>query len=205
MLRNLLNPDSPLMLTLTRISDAVFLSLFWILGCFPVVTAGAAFAALYDSVYQGFRKGDTHTWRRFFHTFRGSWKTGLLPTVAFLVLIWGLAKGMIALWNGAVIGTLSWGLFAGAAFLAVTALGILSVLFPMLSRFENSFWRLMKNTLLLALANLPRTIALGILNTGVALLCARYVYPLFFLPALGALLSTVLVEPMFRPYLPEET
>lgn len=204
MFRNLLRPDSPLMITLTQITDVIFLSLFWILGCFPVVTAGASFAALYDSVYRSFRRGDKHPWQRFFHTFRGSWKAGLLPTVVFLLLTGGLVKGVIALWNGAVYGIVSWGVFAGVAFLAVTALGILSVLFPMLSRFENSFGGLLKNTLLLALTNLPRTVALGILNAGAALLCARYVYPLFFLPALGALISTVLVEPMFRPYLPEE-
>lgn len=203
MFRNLIRPDSPLMITLTQITDVVFLSLFWILGCFPVVTVGASFAALYDSVYRGFRRGDKHSWQRFFHTFRGSWKAGLLPSVVFLALIAGLVKGVIALWNGAVYGSVSWGVFAGVAFLAVTALGILSVLFPVLSRFENSFAGLLKNTLLLGLANLPRTIALGMLNAAVALLCVRYVYPLFFLPALGALISTVLVEPMFRPYLPE--
>lgn len=203
MFRNLIRPDSPLMITLTQITDVVFLSLFWILGCFPVVTVGASFAALYDSVYRGFRRGDKHSWQRFFHTFRGNWKAGLLPSVVFLALIAGLVKGVIALWNGAVYGSVSWGVFAGAAFLAVTALGILSVLFPVLSRFENSFAGLLKNTLLLGLANLPRTIALGMLNAAVALLCVRYVYPLFFLPALGALISTVLVEPMFRPYLPE--
>lgn len=204
MFRNLIRPDSPLMITLTQITDVVFLSLFWILGCFPVVTVGASFAALYDSVYRGFRRGDKHSWQRFFHTFRGSWKAGLLPSVVFLVLTGGLVKGVIALWNGAVYGTVSWGVFAGVAFLAVTALGILSVLFPMLSRFENSTLGLLKNTLLLSLANLPGTIALGMLNAAVALLCVRYVYPLFFLPALGALISTVLVEPMFRPFLPEE-
>ncbi len=204
MFRNILRPDSPLMITLTQITDVIFLSLFWILGCFPVVTAGASFAALYDSVYHGFRRGERNSWQRFFHTFRGSWKAGLLPTVVFLLLTGGLVAGVIALWNGAVYGTVSWGVFAGVTFLAVTALGILSVLFPMLSRFENSFGGLMKNTLLLALANLPRTVALGILNAGAALLCAWYVYPLFFLPALGALISTVLVEPMFRPYLPKE-
>lgn len=203
MFRNLIRPDSPLMITLTQITDVVFLSLFWILGCFPVVTVGASFAALYDSVYRGFRRGDKHSWQRFFHTFRGSWKAGLMPSVVFLALIAGLVKGVIALWNGAVYGSVSWGVFAGVAFLAVTALGILSVLFPVLSRFENSFAGLLKNTLLLGLANLPRTIALGMLNAAVALLCVRYVYPLFFLPALGALISTVLVEPMFRPYLPE--
>lgn len=204
MFRNLFHAESPLMITMTQITDCIFLSLFWILGCIPVVTAGASFAALYDGVYRGYRRGDKHPWQRFWHTFRGSWKAGLLPTAVFLALTAGLVKTVIAAWNAAVYAQISWMIFAAAAFLAVTALGILSVMFPMLSRFENSFAGLMKNTVLLALANLPRAIALGILNAAVVLLCLRYVFPLFFLPALGALLSTVLLEPMFRPYLPED-
>lgn len=204
MFRNLFRPDSPLMVTMTQITDCVFLSLFWILGCVPGITAGASCAALYDSVYRGFRQGDRHPWQRFLHTFRGSWKSGMLPTAVFLVLSAGLVRGVIAVWNAAVYGMASWAFFAAVAFLGVTALGILSVVFPVLSRFENSFLGLMKNTLLLALANLPRTIALGMLNACAGLLCLRYVYPLFFLPALAALISTALLEPMFRPYLQVE-
>lgn len=201
MFRNLLRPDSPLMVTMTQITDCIFLSLFWILGCFPVVTAGASFAALYDSVYHGFRAGDRHPWQRFGHSFKANWKAGLLPTGVVLILAYFLVKGLIGAWNGAVYGTLSWGLFAAAAFLGMTALGVLSVVFPVLSRFENSTLGLLKNAFLLALANLPRTIVLGILNGAAIFLCLRYVYPLFFLPALTALLSTWLVEPMFKPYL----
>jgi hypothetical protein len=36
-------------------------------------------------------------------------------------------------------------------------------------------------------------------------LCVRYVLPLFFLPGLTALLSTLFIEPMFKPFMPEET
>ena len=50
MLRNLLRPDSGLMIAMTQITDCIFLSLFWILGCVPVVTVGTACAALYDAV-----------------------------------------------------------------------------------------------------------------------------------------------------------
>ena len=57
---------------------------------------------------------------------------------------------------------------------------------------------------LLSLANLPRTLVLGILNAAVILLCIRFVFPAFFLPAFAALLGSYLIEPMFRPYLPEE-
>ena len=109
---------------------------------------------------------------------------------------------MIAIWNGAVYGTHSWALFAGAALVAAAVLGVLSVLFPLLSRFENPFPVLLKNTLFLAMANLPRTIALGILNAAAGLACAFFVLPLFFLPSLAALIGSVLIEPMFRPFMP---
>jgi uncharacterized membrane protein YesL len=108
---------------------------------------------------------------------------------------------MINLWNSAVYGQISWALFSGGAFAGILALGVLSVMFPMLSRFDNSFGALMKNTVLLAMANLPRTIALGMVNAAAALICVRFVIPLLFLPALSALVSSFFLEPMFNPYM----
>ena len=201
MFRNLFSPDTPLMITMTQLTDCIFLSLFWLLGCFPVVTVGASFAALYDSVHQGFRKGNKHSWQRFLHTFKENWRDGIIPTVVALAAFWLLLKALIALWNSAVYGSISWMLFAAGAILGVLVLGMLSILFPMLSRFENSLGQLLKNTVFLALANAPRTLALGMLNAVSMLLCVRFVFPLFFLPALAALIGTVLIEPMFKPYL----
>ena len=51
MSRSIFHPDSALMITMTQITDCIFLSLFWLVGCFPVVTAGTACAGLYDAVY----------------------------------------------------------------------------------------------------------------------------------------------------------
>lgn len=204
MFRKLLNPENPLMITMTQITDCIFLSLFWLLGCIPVVSVGASFAALYDAAFRAYRQGEKHAWQRFFQVYRRNLKGGILPSVVFLGAFWGLARGLIALWNGAVAGQLSWMLFSGAALVGVLALGILSVLFPMLSRFENSFGALMKNTVLLAMANLPRTLVLGMINASCVVLCAMFILPLFFLPALAALIGSLLIEPMFRPYLNEE-
>lgn len=204
MFRNLLRPDSALMIVMNQITDCIFLSLFWLLGCFPVVTAGASFAALYDASFRFVRRGEKHPWQRFWYVFRTNWKQGILPTVAFLAVAAAGARGLTALWNRAVYGELSWAVFSGGAFIGVLVVGILSVLFPMLSRFENSAAALLKNTVLVALANLPRTLGLGLLNTLSVFLCIRYVYPLFFLPSLAALIGSLLVEPMFKPYLPED-
>lgn len=204
MFRKFLNPDNALMITMTQITDCIFLSLFWLIGCIPVVTMGASFAALYDATYRGFRQSDKHCWQRFLQVYKANWKASIAPTVVFLVCVSVLAKVLIALWNSAVAGTVSWMLFSGGAFVGVLILGIVSILFPVLSRFENPFPVLLKNTMLLGLANLPRTIALGILNAAAALACAFYILPLFFLPSLAALIGSVLIEPMFKPYMPSE-
>ncbi len=204
MFRNLLKPDSGLMITMTQITDCIFLSLFFLLGCMPVLTAGASFAALYDAAYHGFRRGDKHSWQRFFRCFRQNLKASLIPNLVFLAVFCSGSWGLIQLWNGAVAGAVLWQVFSGAALAAMVVLGILSILFPMLSRFENSTGALLRNTFFMGMANLPRTLLLGILNAAALLLCVKYVIPLFFLPCLAALLGTLFLEPMFRPYLPEE-
>ena len=204
MFRKFLNPDNALMITMTQITDCIFLSIFWLMGCIPVVTIGTSFAALYDATYRGFRQGDKHCWGRFLQVYRDNWKAGILPTVVFLAAATALSKILIGLWNTAVAGDLSWMVFSGAAFAGILVVGILSVLFPMLSRFENSFPALLKNTLFLAMANLPRTLALGLLNSVTVLLCAVYVLPLFFMPSLAALIGSLFLEPMFRPFMPAE-
>lgn len=201
MFQKLLNPENPLMITMTQVTDCIFLSLFWLLGCIPVLTMGASFAALYDAAFRGYRQGEKHTWHRFFRVFRRNLKSGLLPSVVFAGVFWAAARGMISLWNGAVLGQLSWMLFSAGAVVGVLLLGILSVLFPMLSRFENSFLGLLKNTVFLSLSKLPFTLALGAINAVGLYLCLRFIFPIFFLPALLALIDSLLIEPMFKPYL----
>ena len=204
MARKFLNPDNALMITMTQITDCIFLSLFFLVGCIPVFTVGASFAALYDATYRGFRQGEKHCWGRFWQVYKSNWKASLAPSLVFLIGLRVLTKGLVRLWNGAVAGTVNWMLFSGGAFAGVLILGILSLMFPILSRFENSFSGLQKNTFFLGFANLPRTLVLGILNAAAGMLCAFYVLPLFFLPSLAALIGSLLIEPMFKPYMPSE-
>ena len=207
MFQKLFNPDHPLMITLSQIGDCVFLSMFWLLGCVPVVTTGAAGAALYDACFRAFRQGEKQSWQRFFQVYRRELKGGILPSLVFWAVLGAGTLGLNTLWNSTTAGGLFWVTVPAGVLAGALVLGILSVLFPMLSRFENSFSMLLKNTLLLSLANLPRTLALGMLNAGCGYVCIRFVFPLFFVPALSALIGSFLIEPMFRPYMdsPDES
>lgn len=201
MFKNLFSPDSGLMIAMGQVTDCIFLSLFWIMGCLPVVTLGASFAALYDSSFRAFREGNKHSWHRFLRVYLDNLKPGILPSLVFLAVLLAGGRGLILLWNAAVAGALPWAVFCVGAMAATAVTGILSVLFPMLSRFENSFPTLLKNTLLLSLAHFPGTLLLGIINAVTGYLCLRFIFPLFFLPSLAALLGSLLLEPMFRPYM----
>lgn len=204
MFKNLFNPENQLMVTMSQVTDCIFLSLFWLLCSFPLVTIGAASAALYDAVYYGFRQGDKHPWGRFFRSFKSNLKPGILPGIAYLVMFGLGAWGLIQVWNAAVWEQVSFAAFSAAAFGVLLVLGILSIIFPMLSRFHNTLWGLLRNSFLMGLLHLPKTLGLGLVNALSILLCARFIFPLFFLPALAALISTLCIEPMFKPYMGED-
>ena len=95
-------------------------------------------------------------------------------------------------------------LLAAAALAVAVVLGALSVVLPMVSRFQNGAMRTIGNAFAVALANLPRTLVLGIVQALTIFLCVYFVVPVVFLPALTALVASLLVEPMFKPYLPED-
>ncbi len=204
MFRNLLKPDSPLMITMTQITDVIFLSLFWLICSFPLVTAGAATAALYDAVYHTFRKGEKHGWQRYFQSFRQNLKGSLVTTVIFLGILLALGWVLIQTWNSAVYGQISWTVFAFAAFLIFALVGVLSILFPMHSRFDNAPGVLWGNTIRLGFSHLPLSLMLAAVNCICVFFCIRFLFPLFFLPGLACLMDTLFIEPMFRPFMPEE-
>lgn len=198
------NFSHSLAVAVSQAVNCVVLSLCWVLCSLPLITIGASSAALYDAVYYGFLRGEKHPRQRFFRSFRNNLKPGILPGIVYLVLFCAGGWGLLRLWNTAVWEQVSFGMFGAAAFAVALLLGTMSVLFPLLSRFNNTFGGLLRNTVLLALVNLPRTLGLGFVNTITVLLCAKLVLPLLFLPALANLLGTVFLEPMFRPYMGDE-
>ena len=136
-------------------------------------------------------------------TYKANWKESILPTLVFYAVVFCLGKTLIPLWNAAVYGQVSWMLFSAAAFAWVVVLGVLNVMMPMLSRFDNSLAGLLRNTVFVAMANLPGTLLVGMVSAAGVVLSAMLVFPVFFMPCLTALISSLFIEPMFRPYMNE--
>ena len=196
-MRRFFNAESGLWQLFGFIGDLVMLSLFWLLCSAPVVTAGAASAALYDAALRGFRQGERNSLTRYFTVFRREWRNGLLPSLLCAALLLAL----FTLWRRLTATLPELPSAALLVPLLVLPLGIVAWVFPMLSRFTLSLGALLSNSLRLALSQILRTLALGALCFASLWLTLRLaLLPVFFLPALLALVCSFLIEPVFRRY-----
>ncbi|MBD5162479.1 MAG: DUF624 domain-containing protein [Oscillibacter sp.] len=201
---NLFNPDAFLWRWCSRILDIMVLSLFWLLCSLPVVTVGAASAALYDAAVHGIRWDEAGACARFFRTFRRELKTAV-PAA----LLWGAALAVL-LWCGQQIGVAIQepgpvlAATAALAALLLFVLGTVSWLFPLLSRFTFSFGALNRTAGQFFMAHLPSSVLLALLLVVSVRACARFWFPVFFVPCTEALLASFLVERAFRKHMPPE-
>lgn len=182
------------------VADFLILSCLWLISSIPMVTVGAASAAMYDCCARCIKDGDRALFSRFFRTFRRELLKSIPSTLLWAAIL-GLLFFLIRSFTGSAAGTdinlvLT---YAMVVFLAV-AVGIASWVFPLLSRFTFDFASLNMTAIRLALAHLPRTMALGAVNIAAGWLCLRLLMPVMVAPGIAALLSAYLLEPVFKPY-----
>lgn len=96
-MRQLLDVNNPVMRVLTTIFDLIALSVFWIIFSLPIVTMGAASAALYHTVYHHVRKGEDYLWNSFWTSFRENFKRQTLCWLVALAILGVLIADAIVL------------------------------------------------------------------------------------------------------------
>ncbi len=111
-MRKLFDMESPLMGFLFKTFDCICLSLLWLLFSLPVLTMGAATAALYATVHKCIQKEEGHLIPTFWNAFRENFKTAtvcwMVIALIFAVLILDASvfRGMLA--RGDAMGNLYW-------------------------------------------------------------------------------------------------
>lgn len=204
MFGNFFSADNPFFLPFGKLVDVVCLSLLWVVCSAPIVTLGAATAALYDAAARCVRCGQSGPYARFFSTFKGSLKAGLPAGLLTAAAVWGLYRLHYFLYLHALERGLWYGIYFFFWVLALVFIGAMGYVLPALSRFELGLGQLLGNCLRLAMAHLPSTVGLGLLLTAAFILF--YDFPLiaiFCLPCLAALGASLFLERIFRPFMGE--
>lgn len=86
-MRGIFSVDSPVMRALIKFFDCICVSILWLLFSLPIVTMGAASAALYTTVYKYLRRDEGHLWDTFWTAFKGNLRRSTLVWLAALAVL----------------------------------------------------------------------------------------------------------------------
>lgn len=199
--------NGPLMTWLSKAADLVILSALWFVCCIPVITIGAATAAMYCVTLKLAREEDVKITACFFRSLKQNLKQGIVLTLIFLVL--GVILFADYFIMSGVEGTV--GMVCSVAFLVmgIWLLCVAFYTFPLQAQFENPIIETLKNAFFLSSQKLGTTAFVFVLNmvpvivACVSLQAFVLAAPVWALvtPGLSAYLCAGRFAKLFAPYL----
>ena len=174
-------PDSFLIRFLTKTCDLLFLNIMFVLSCVTIVFSGAAVTSLYAVTLKMIRGQDYAPIKGFLRALRENFLPSFSATILLFLDVTLLAVLRAALYAETLLMPPT--LFVLLAIIAIFLTALLSWLFPLLARFENTVSRHLNNAVRLSLVNLPVTFLLTAVNLLPLLLC------LLIPPSLGVVFA----------------
>ena len=146
---------------LSRLADLIALNVLFVISCIPVITIGAANAALYDSI-ERIQQNEGFGWKSYWKAFRRDFKksTALWLIEILISALVGYAL-VFYLKSGSSIG--------GVGRIVCIIVGIIWLLasawiFPLHAKYENTPRQTIKNALLCGIMFLPQSVIATFFN-----------------------------------------
>lgn len=200
----MLHPDGWLIRFLTRVCDLLFLNIALVLSCCTVVLSGTAVTALYSITLKMMRGQDCDPIKGFLRGLRENFLPSSFATILLLADVTLFAVLRSVLYAETLL--MPPAVFVVLTIISVFLTALLSYLFPLLARFENTFSRHLSNAVRLSLANLPVTVLITTVNLlplliGLlfpALLGVVFAFWLLFGFAVGAWINSFYLNRIFE-------
>ncbi|MCI8940598.1 MAG: YesL family protein [Dorea sp.] len=199
--------DNIIVRALSRMFDLILLNLLWLACSLPVITIGASTTALYSVTLKMAANEEGYILRGFLEAFRRNWKQS---TAVWLVLLAaGAALGADFMIVRRLPGTLGAAGMALAGAAAALYLIETVFVFPLIAKFENTTFHMMKNAILIPAVRFPfmvlvmltvgMCLALTFLNTA-TILVGAVIWSLIGMSLL-AFANSFLLLGMFKPFM----
>lgn len=166
------NPKSAATKLLTGLCNLILVNILFVLTSIPVFTIGASLTSLYRITIAILSGDNPSIFRDYFKCFRDNFlkATGLELLYAVLSAFFFFEVYMV---NNMMSAEFAWVQYIPYFFLLLILATTLYT-FPLLAWFEESFIQILKNSVLLAITNLPVTIMYEVFTLGLAWLIWQY-------------------------------
>lgn len=192
---------------MSRVADALILNLFFLITSIPIVTIGASYTAMYYYCTKAVGNEEGYLWKSYWKSFKTNFVQGFLMELFFVVVGVILYVDLKYLYGNAFNGGgFGWRLL----FFIVVGMAILAAVtflyaFPLLSRFENTTFNIIRNAAFMSLRHLPQTVPL-ILIFGLAAFIGWAMFPvsIFFIVGAWVYVSSIFFYKILDRYMPKD-
>ena len=200
------NMDSPFMDFMMKVADIVLINMIYVLCCLPIFTIGAATTGMYYSMLKLTEDRGSSSVKSFFHSFKDNFiqATAIWLIIILLGALLGIEYFVVQIYAGGMQKAIE----IVMVIPAVVLLMLMTYVFAVLAKFDNTVGQTMKNAVLLAISNLPYTVIMLLLNVLPYAIC---IYSIRMLPisvmigfAGVAYINSILFLKIFRKLIPEE-
>lgn len=200
--------ESPFGRLMTRVGIVIAANLMFVLFSFPLVTAGAAYAALYHVMFKTLRgDGVINPFKQYWIGFKTNFKQATIYWIAVLALVlFGYMDIRICNQLGGILDTVKWAVIALGVVLTVLTL----YMFPTMAAFADTIPNLLRNSFYFAIKKPFKLVVIAFFNIFPMVLTYSdpqtmplyaFIWVFFGFGAV-ALLGATLLLPEFKPFLP---
>lgn len=207
------NPDSSLMVFLSRIADLVILNILWLVCCIPIVTIGASTTAMYHVLRHHQEDAVTSIVKDFFISFRDDFKQSTLVYLILLVPTVAVVVNFLMILNPDNANIIPSYVRILCMISAILISLITSFAYPVMAYFDDRVFRTLRTIAVLTLAKLPRALLITVINFLPVIVMFISVdfflrTGIFWILIGGSLLASInmrILRPVFKKLIPEES
>ncbi|MEH7305224.1 YesL family protein [Neobacillus drentensis] len=141
--------------TLAKIFDLLMLNIVFLIGCLPIVTIGASMTALYSVTLKMVRDEECYVVKDFWSSFKKNLKQS---SIFWLAALFGLTSFIFL--AQAIVHTNNTLVLFPLLFLVTVSVLTFMYVFPLIAKFENSSFHILKNAFFMCLHSTAYSIIL---------------------------------------------
>lgn len=157
---------------LTALANLIIVNFLFIITCIPIITIGASITSLYRITIAILAGDNPSVWKDYLTCFKNNFLKATLFQFIYTALT-AFFLFEIFMVNNMMDPEYYWAAYPAYFFLAVVFSSSVYA-FPLLAWFEESFKQYLKNSVLLAITNIPVTLMIIVITGGLAFLVYQF-------------------------------
>ncbi len=193
------NYDNPIWKVFNKIGDIMILSLVWIFCSIPIFTIGASTTALYYVMMKIVKDEEGNQISDFFKSFKQNFKQATIIWVILLIL--GIILFLDLKFYGGIDTIPNLILYYFVTFISILFSMILLYIFPLIAKFNNSFFKI---SLLMALKYFLWTLLMFAIFIAISFISILIPFIGIFASGILAFINSYIFNHIFKRYIPKD-